>query len=699
VVTRLQRQFHYFDGQKSGSLDNWPDEAWTITSNKQSKALTSAEELYSHVGIFYRCVQLRANTLASLPWVILRGDEEVWSSEDDVPEEFEHLENLVQLLYLTEAALSVVGEAFWMKDRNLVLTKAVRWLAPQTMTPNWTIDGLVNFTRQLGAQQQLLSVEQVAYFSLPNPFHETLPGVSPAHAAASAARVLWSVDRFVTGFFDRGAIKATLLTVAGNPQQTQMDKLETWWKRYFRGVASAWESIAIRAGVTPVTIGEGISELSNSELTLEQRQTISTTFGIPFSLLEANAANYATAQQDELNFYTQTIVPEARLVAPIINQQLLHELGLRLKFQPQQLALFQEDESERSISLLHLVQAGLPIKAALSQLGYRLTSEEEAALTEAVAESAALMRQASTTPRSNSATLARQGEGGDVPRVRVATPIQPVRSGDLNAETSQKAVETGQLQRWAKKLIKRGKTVDPDAFENMFLSSSEKMVILSELVDPVYLVDEKAVRLGESTIDPLLAEYENSLRALVEQAIRREIDAETFEIRLNELILSQFVEGFLLGVGALPLMALDALTAEARIVLRQLQQEQAMAIQEFTSDIFTLNQYTDIGDKVTDGLSRAFDRVVLWVLALAGAYALGQLYRQPTVKGEVLYWKWVIGNTLEHCVDCLRLNGQVHTSAEWLLSGFIPQGSSLACGGWRCDCHLESALGPSQGAL
>ena len=50
--------------------------------------------------------------------------------------------------------------------------------------------------------------------------------------------------------------------------------------------------------------------------------------------------------------------------------------------------------------------------------------------------------------------------------------------------------------------------------------------------------------------------------------------------------------------------------------------------------------------------------------------------------------KWVLGNTEEHCADCLRLNGQVHTMQEWLDSGYTPTSGKTECKSFNCDCRL-----------
>ena len=366
------------DGTKAIPLESLPPEAWNVVGGTTNSEIN---DLQSTVGWLYRCVRVRANTLAQMPWVITgRGDEPVWTSTDgQPPDSLAFLDQLTTLLYLTEASMILNAEAFWIKDRNRIRVVDVRWLTPSSMVPQWDeVLGLTGFKRMLAkGRQMILPVDDVCYFMLPNPMHETKPDVPPSHAAMSNAKVLKNVDLFAANFFERGAIKATLLTVDGAPQEAELDRLKAWWNRMFTGIAKSWSSEVVRSPVTPVVIGDGIAELSNNDLTREQRETIATTLGIPHSLVMSNAANYATAQQDSLNFYQTTVIPAGRLVTNVLNDQLLADLGYSFSFDPQQLSVFQEDETARSAAVLNLTNAGMTLEAALEILGYDLPDNIE----------------------------------------------------------------------------------------------------------------------------------------------------------------------------------------------------------------------------------------------------------------------------------------------------------------------------------
>lgn len=444
-------------------LDQLPDEAWRIIAGAGEGTLDtnviSGDILrhYAAVAFLYRCVQVRAGALAGMPWVILRGDDVVWESADaEAPPALAFLAELPELLFRSEMALALFGRAFWHKERNRVKVLGLRWLTPYYVTPIWhEVDGLIRFDRSVNGEMVPLAVGDVVYLRLPGQ-HETLPDVPPSRAAMAAAGVLKNVDQFAEHFFGRGAIKGTLLTVDGNPAPQEKEKLKAWWQRFFAGVKSAWNTEVISAKVTPVTVGEGIQELSSTTLTAEKREDIATAIGVPHSLVLSNAATYATAQADRLNLYDMTVIPQANQVARQINRQLLAPLGYRLQFRPEEMSLYQADEQARSQSYSQYVTAGMRPSVAGEMLGLSLPDGVEyAALDEKFDESAG------------------QRADGSAPVASADDEEQDDEAQDDEARTE----EAKRLRRW----LKKRPGADVTSFKSALLTDAEKMLIAASL--------------------------------------------------------------------------------------------------------------------------------------------------------------------------------------------------------------------------
>jgi len=187
-----------------------------------------------------------------------------------------------------------------------------------------------------------------------------------------------NVDKFAMQYFERGAIKAMLLTMKGAPLPAERERLESWWKNVVGGMKNAFGAKVINAeAVTPVVIGEGMKELENVTLTQDKKEDVAEALGIPMSILFANAANFATSQQDEINFLTKTVIPECEFIASVLNEQVFEPLELHFEFLPDTLDAMQNDERQRSDALVKLVSVlGDPLfQIAASILGNELSDE------------------------------------------------------------------------------------------------------------------------------------------------------------------------------------------------------------------------------------------------------------------------------------------------------------------------------------
>lgn len=340
---------------------------------------TDPATLFRSVAWVYRSVDLRAHAVASMPFRITSANGETeLDTSDNYQNKLGWLPNPRRLFYLTEAALTCYGSAYWWRERNRVVTKAARYMRPDTVTPQIDATGLTGFVRIANGERKEATLQDVVYFWQPDAWVELgPPESSPLMAAIAASGVLYNLNQFSAAYFKRGAIKATLLTVQGAPVAAERDRLKTWWRQMVSGVRNAWSAELVNAdAVTPVVIGEGLKELSSAELTAEKRQDIATALGIPSSVIFSESAGglggSGVVTQDEAHFYSKTIVPECELIAEALNEQVLEAIGYRLEFLPQTLDVFQEDENQRAAAFASYVAAGLPVDLVAEMLGLEL---------------------------------------------------------------------------------------------------------------------------------------------------------------------------------------------------------------------------------------------------------------------------------------------------------------------------------------
>lgn len=78
-------------------------------------------------------------------------------------------------------------------------------------------------------------------------------------------------------------------------------------------------------------------------------------------------------------------------------------------------------------------------------------------------------------------------------------------------------------------------------------------------------------------------------------------------------------------------------------------------------------------------------RIGMWVNRWAEAKALATSFACADQKAQ-----WFLGATEKHCRTCAGFDRRVYRWSTWRENGALPQTRNLACGGWRCDCRLET---------
>lgn len=532
------------DGKSNFFLDQYPEQAWTELTPSATDTADSREALdaigkyYETVGFLHRCVAIRADAMLRVPWAVMRGETDVWTNEmPEPPESMRYLKDFRRLLRLTEMALCLSPEAFWFRERNRARTLSFKWHAPSSVIPQWSAtDGLTGFKRILGnGNTRMFEVDDYVHFALPNPLHETIPGRPPAQAAMAAAGVLYNVDAFASSFFKRGAIKATLLTIEGNPPPGELLKLETWWKRAFAGVAQAWQTAAVRAGVTPVIIGEGIESLGKSDLTREHKEDIATALGIPHSLVMSDAANRSVAETDDLHFYDKTVIPALEMIVETLNEQVFYPVGHRMELRPQKMSIYQEDEEQRSMSVLHYVQASVPVEIAMQMLGVDLPAGMDyetfgAMMAELRAQQSAAAQMIAQAQ--SMATPPAEADEEDDDEAEEDEEEEEDEEDD-SAQRAARMAEIKRLKLWAKKR----KYPNADDFVSDLLTPEEKRAVVAEVsADADFFTDIPLVKIPSIWSGRSIPDAADSIAAWKSVVLQMDDDDDEAEQRARDAI-------------------------------------------------------------------------------------------------------------------------------------------------------------------
>lgn len=643
-------------GDKKSAMLTSEDPSIRTIFGKEPEGDTAAH-LWARVSWFYRCVSLRENGVRTMPFAIRAGKRTVWefdgnTSDDKPPPAIPWLPKLPRMMGMIAAANILYGAAYYERRKNTRgETVDFSWLLPSTITPN--IDGrtgeVKNFKRTLRNGYVTLPPELLTWYWMPDMGVEAGPAVNtPGRAVLASAGVIGALDNVLQGYFERGMIRATILTYKEQMTPDEASALKEWWKRVFTGVKNAFTTQIVRGDIAPLMVGDGIKDLRDNALLYAERESIAAGLGIPQSKVAANAANFATKESDDVMFIQDAVLPDVSWIYEQVNEQLLEPLGFRIIALPEQLSVMQRDETERAQAFSLYVNGGMSIPAAIALLGID------------VPEGVEIEKPAPTPPPPPVMLAAPAQPGREMP----ADEPQNMRALDI-IELLNKAQEVERFKRW----LKNHPPADFPDYASDLLTDDEKISIAIRLfkAQPPPEEEEPVNELQQEIEALVLAFLASRLSITEMEAQMRQLVADTIETQFRETA----------GITA------DAeLTAAQASELDKLMGDNMPHIEEFAAAV--AEDGDGGGGIIAAGI---LSRIALWANTARDARNAGRTMGEDSKR-----FQWLLGATEQHCAVCLEQHTQIRTAAEWRrlrAQGVYPQSRSLPCSGYRCDCRLQ----------
>jgi len=332
---------------KSRSLDAFDSWLDGVAQRRGNSNTETVGGIYSAVAWVYRCVTIRANAWMAVPYEIRQGDRVLAPEEgDELP--YPAVE-WPWLLWRTSAARDLYGASYWYEDDDFL-----RWLNPLTTKP--VIHQRMGITGFRSSDlNRIIPETEIVYLPLWHPEHEWVPGLSPAQNALHYAGLAVNANDLVSTWFSQGAHMSVILTTDQGIDDTELERIESTWRKVYSGIKKAFQTVVLRRGLKPMVIGQRTKDLAMPELLDKVKEQISVAFGVPLSLLDTSAANFATAKEDNTNFYTKTIFPDLRLVQEAMNRQLWTPLGYEWEFKFDEVEAVQQDEAKKAEGISQLL--------------------------------------------------------------------------------------------------------------------------------------------------------------------------------------------------------------------------------------------------------------------------------------------------------------------------------------------------------
>lgn len=465
--------------KKAVSLEQFNNDAlWRETTydtraprNKQAD-VAKAQNFREAIGTMYRCIDVRATTVAATPFMVFRGEKPVYNSNvmtDDT--EYPWLDSIQALLALTEASLLLSSEAFWFKELALAGNLLdIRWLAAPYISPIYSeMEGITGFKRMFGTREEIYKRDSVAYFFVQNPMTELMPDIPQVLAASNSAGVILNYEDFVSKFYERGAVKATILKVDRSTPPKERARLKDFWQNFMNGGKNAYTTEVVSGDVEAEVIGEGAGDSEKTEVLVSRRKDIATAMGVPYSLLFGDTSSSYTAGPTETkNFLNFTIIPRVKLIQRALNRQIFMPLGLKIRFLTESLPAFKDSYEAEAKIFTSYTNALLPHSVAAQLAGITLP---EGIKYEDLDDMVAKERERQFREKEQIVTL-----NSKIGQDNGEKPQDPDK-----LDNNMRSAEISKYKKWLKN--RKDEDIDPYAFKSDILTDEEKITTYKSFVE------------------------------------------------------------------------------------------------------------------------------------------------------------------------------------------------------------------------
>ena len=325
------------------------------------------KEGYKHSTWVYSCINLRATTASSVPWLVEKKVGDDW--------ELDTASSLAKLLQRPNPDMDwrtmieyciqhqdLSGNSFWSKVRAGNNQVAELWvLMPQAIK---VVPGNVRlvdrYEYDLGSVRRNIQPEDILHFKYPDPGNMYF-GMSPLLSAAQAVDIDNEAERFQKVSLENRGLSDLHFEVPPEATAEQVNRLKQIFQEQQGGARNARKALFSSAKAT--VLNTSAAELDFTESRRFIRDEICSAFGVPPPMVgnyeKATLSNIETARQI---FWRDTLIPVLDRVAATLNQHLAAEFGAeyRIRYDLSQVDALRENLSEKVTQAQQLWAMGIP---------------------------------------------------------------------------------------------------------------------------------------------------------------------------------------------------------------------------------------------------------------------------------------------------------------------------------------------------
>lgn len=289
-----------------------------------------AYEGYSKCAYVYRCVNIKADAMASIPWLLYDGpDKDKEIADHRILELLAHpnpWQGGSAFIRNLHAYLQLNGNSFvYAPPNSLTPPREMYNLRPDMTQPiEGGSDAPVAYYQYSGKHGTMrIAPEDMLHLKCWNPTDE-LRGMSPLLAAALAIQQnneshLWNVATL-----QHGGRPSGVLTAQGNLNDKQRDNMKKELRSRYGGAENASKMMVLEAGMTWTQVGMTAEEMSWLEGVKLTAREISLVFGVPPEIVgDSTNKTYSNYQEARKAFWQETVLPEAYGLRDALNNWLV----------------------------------------------------------------------------------------------------------------------------------------------------------------------------------------------------------------------------------------------------------------------------------------------------------------------------------------------------------------------------------------
>lgn len=334
------------------------------------------KEGFKHSTWVYSCINIRATSAASIPWVVERKGPNGWVILDDPTDPLVRLlerpnpdMGWCTLIEYCVQHLDLSGNAYWSKVRAGDRVRELWVLPPQHIRVVPGMERLVSkYEYHLGNTRKDIAPEDLMHYKFLDP-NNLYFGVSPMMSAAQAIDIDNEAERFQKVSLQNRGMSDVAIKVPPESTPEQVQQMRDSFNDNHAGSRNARKALVTSAEIT--VLSTTAQELDFTESRKFIRDEICSAFGVPPPMVgsyeNATLANIETARQI---FWRDTMLPLLDKIASVINMQLVPEFGpqYRVRYDTSQVQALQENFTDKVTNAKALHSLGIP----LNQINQRL---------------------------------------------------------------------------------------------------------------------------------------------------------------------------------------------------------------------------------------------------------------------------------------------------------------------------------------